>query len=104
MSDPTEAQRTDNTDLRAIIEEWGGTQIDRAHASAIVAAIVAKGWVGPRRMRTIERLQAVAISDWESAYGELRDKLADIRTTWGNVQRGWMVPRDVADAMRKAFK
>lgn len=75
-TDPTDAQRTDNTDLRAIIEEWGEGQVTPAHASAIVAAIVAAGWVGPRRMRTIERLQAVAIADWEGAYGELRRQLA----------------------------
>lgn len=103
-TDPTEAQRTDNDQLHALLTDWGEGQLTPGHADVLVAQIVANGWVGPRRMRTIERLQAIAIADWEQAHSELRDKLANLRTTWGNAQRGWMVPRDVAEAMRKAFK
>lgn len=104
MSDPTEAQRTDNDQLHALLTDWGEGQLTPGHADVLVAQIVANGWVGPRRMRTIEALQAVAIADWERAHSELRDKLANIRTTWGNVRPWCQVPAAAAEAMRKALK
>lgn len=102
-TDPTEAQRTDNDQLHALLTDWGEGQLTPGHADVLVAQIVANGWVGPRRMRTIEHMQALVVDDWQKAHGELRDQLTNIRHVWANCKRGWMTPKDVAEAMRKAL-